>query len=140
MGTNIPTGEPIPVAPSMDLALAAARTAKADSRTGRVFLLSGLAIVVAALSAGAARILTGLIGLITNLVFYGRVSAAFSSPADNHLGALVIVIPVIGGLIVGIMARYGSPAIRGHGIPEAMEQVLLNGSRIPPRVTFLKPL
>src|SRR6185437_6972364 len=89
-----------------------------------------------------AKILTMLIGLITNLVFYGRVSAAFSSPADAvpHLGWWVVLIPAAGGVIVGIMARWGSRAIRGHGIPEAMEQVLLNESKIPPRITFLKPI
>ncbi len=140
MGINVPPNQPIPIAPSMDVALAAVRAPMADTRTHRVFFLSGLAVVTGALAAVAARILISLIGLITNLVFYGRVSDAFTSPAGNHLGAVVIVIPIIGGLIVGLMARYGSPAIRGHGIPEAMEQVLLNGSRIPPRVTFLKPL
>ena len=61
-------------------------------------------------------------------------------PADNHLGWLVVIVPVVGGLVVGAMARYGSAAIRGHGIPEAMEQVLFNESRIPVRMTFLKPL
>src|SRR5204863_2992525 len=68
------------------------------------------------------------------------VSVLSASPAQNHLGAWVMVIPVIGGVIVGLMARYGSKAIRGHGIPEAMEQVLTNQSRIPARMTFLKPL
>jgi chloride channel protein, CIC family len=139
MGANM-TPAPIPVAPSMDVAFAAVRAPIAGARTQRVFFLSALAVVVAALAAGAARVLTALIGLITNLVFYGRLSAAFTSPAGNHLGLLVIVVPVVGGLIVGLLARYGSSAIRGHGIPEAMEQVVLNGSRIPPRVTFLKPL
>src|SRR5690348_4826035 len=81
-----------------------------------------------------------LIGFITNLSFYGRVSSDFSSPAGNHLGAWVIVIPALGGIVVGIMARFGSRAIRGHGIPEAMEQVLEGNSRIPARITFLKPL
>ncbi|MGH7649728.1 MAG: chloride channel protein, partial [Gemmatimonadaceae bacterium] len=76
----------------------------------------------------------------TNLSFYGRFSTQFSSPADNHLGLWVILVPVVGGVIVGIMARYGSAAIRGHGIPEAMEQVLYNESRVPPRVTILKPV
>jgi chloride channel protein, CIC family len=140
MGTNVPNERPIPVAPSMDVVLASANGRPKDTRTHRVFLLSGLAIITAVLAAFAARILIALIGFITNLVFYGRVSDAFSSPAGNHLGAWVIIVPVVGGLIVGLMARYGSPAIRGHGIPEAMEQVLLNGSRIAPRVTFLKPL
>jgi H+/Cl- antiporter ClcA len=62
------------------------------------------------------------------------------SPADAHLGAFVIVVPVLGGLIIGLMARYGSDRIRGHGIPEAIEAILMNGSRIQPRVALLKPL
>lgn len=81
-----------------------------------------------------------LIGLVTNVSFYGRWSPAFTSPAGNTLGAWVILVPVLGGLIVGVMARWGSPAIRGHGIPEVMERVLLDESRIPPRVTLLKPI
>ncbi len=88
----------------------------------------------------AAPALTRLIGFVTNLCFYGRLSDSFSSPAGNHLGLLVIAVPVIGGVIVGLMARFGSKAIRGHGIPEAMEQVLENNSRIPVRVTILKPI
>ena len=82
------------------------------------------------------QILLRLIGLITNLSFYGQ----FASPTGNHLGLFVIVVPAIGGLIVGLMARYGSEGIRGHGIPEVMEQVLRNQSRILPRLTFLKPI
>jgi chloride channel protein, CIC family len=109
-------------------------------RYGRLFRQCGLAVVVGGLAAGAARLLTGLIGVVTNLAFYGRWSTAFVSPADNHLGAAVIIVPIVGAVIVGLMARYGSAAIRGHGIPEAMEQVLLNESRIPARITFLKPL
>jgi H+/Cl- antiporter ClcA len=81
-----------------------------------------------------------LIALVTNLAFYGRVSSELVSPADNHLGLLAILVPVVGGLIVGVMARFGSKAIRGHGIPEAMEQVLESNSRIPARITFLKPI
>src|SRR5699024_9119917 len=72
--------------------------------------------------------------------FYGRLSTESANPAFHNLGAWVILIPVAGGLIVGVMARWGAQAIRGHGIPEAMEQVLLNQSRIPARITFLKPL
>src|SRR6185437_6064527 len=72
--------------------------------------------------------------------FNASLGEGHSQPAGNHLGLWVIPIPVIGGIIVGFMARYGHKAIRGHGIPEAMEQVLLNESRIPPRLTFLKPL
>jgi H+/Cl- antiporter ClcA len=102
--------------------------------------MSGLAVGVAVLAALAAQLLTRLIGFITNLAFYSRFSTVFSSPADNHLGLAVIFVPIVGALIVGLMARFGSEAIRGHGIPEAMEQVLLNESRIPYRITFLKPV
>src|SRR5690606_28688969 len=74
------------------------------------------------------------------LAFYGTVSFVDRSPAGNALGAWVILVPVLGAIIVGVMARYGSAAIRGHGIPEAMEQVLFNESKIAARVLFLKPL
>lgn len=109
----------------------------ADRRTLR---LSGLAMMVAIGAAVIARLLTALIGLVTNLAYYGRFSTDFVAPANHHLGWIALFIPAIGGLVVGLMARYGSQAIRGHGIPEAMEQVLVNQSRIPPRITFLKPL
>ncbi len=106
----------------------------------RVLWLGTMAIVLGASAALIAWVLKALIGLFTNLAFYGRWRFDFVSPAGNHLGAWMIAIPVVGGLIVGVMARWGSRAIRGHGIPEAMEQVLLNESRIPPRLTWLKPV
>jgi CIC family chloride channel protein len=106
----------------------------------RLFLLCGLAVVIALGAGMLAEALTALIGFFTNLAFYGRFSLAFTSPADNHLGLWVILVPVVGGLIVGVMARWGSPAIRGHGIPEVMERILVGESRIPPRVTILKPV
>jgi chloride channel protein, CIC family len=106
----------------------------------RVLWISFVAMLLGGAVALVAKLLTALIGLFTNLAFYGRWSFDFSSPAGNHLGMWVIAVPVIGGLIVGAMARWGSRAIRGHGIPEAMEQVLLNESRIPPRITWLKPV
>lgn len=106
----------------------------------RVVVLCGLAIPVSLTASLAAQALTRLIGFFTNLAFYGRFSTALVSPADHHLGVMVVLIPVIGGIIVGLMARFGSKAIRGHGIPEAMEQVLTNESRIPFRLTILKPL
>ena len=106
----------------------------------RILWISGLCIVLGVVSAFTAHALIELIGLITNITFYGRLSTSFISPAANHLGLWVIPIPMIGGLIVGGMARWGSKAIRGHGIPEAMEQVLRNESRIPARITWLKPL
>ncbi|MGZ3688334.1 MAG: chloride channel protein [Bdellovibrionota bacterium] len=99
-----------------------------------------LASILALLAGVIALGLTHLIGLITNLSFYGRLSSDFVSPADHHLGILVIGIPVAGALLVGLMARYGSKAIRGHGIPEAMEMILTKESRIPARVTLLKPI
>ncbi|MBV9945414.1 MAG: chloride channel protein, partial [Myxococcales bacterium] len=106
----------------------------------RVIAISAISIVIGISASLVARILTGLIAFVTNLSFYGRLSAEPLGPAENHLGWWVVPIPVVGGLIVGVMARYGSSAIRGHGIPEAMERVLFNESRIPPRITFLKPL
>ncbi len=87
-----------------------------------------------------AKLLVWLINLITNISFYGTFAATFHSPAGNHLGLWVIIVPAIGGIIVGLMAFYGSAAIRGHGIPEAMEQILVNRSRIKPSITFLKPI
>ncbi len=106
-------------------------------RTG---LVSLLAAVIGILAGIIAYLLYNLIGLFTNIAFYHRISFAFVSARNNHLGLLVIVIPVIGGIIVGIMARYGSDKIRGHGIPEAMEAVLINRSRIEPKVAILKPI
>src|SRR5437879_13046 len=126
------TTEALPVAPSLAPTLEAAdlppRSTLVD---GRVVLLCALAVAVALCAGGVAQLLTRLIGLITNLCFYGRLSTAFVSPAGHHLGPLVVVVPVMGALLVGVLARYGSRAIRGHGIPEAMEQVLTNESRIP---------
>lgn len=106
----------------------------------RLFLLCTLAIPIALGAGILAKVLVALIGLFTNLSFYGRFSLAFIAPAGNTLGAWVIVVPVIGGLIVGAMARWGSPAIRGYGIPEVMERVLVGESPIPPQITILKPV
>ena len=111
-----------------------------EANRHRTLVISAIAVGIACFAALAAEALIALIGLITNLGFYGRFSFAFTSPKDNALGLGVVLVPVIGGLIVGVMARYGSPAIRGHGIPEAMERVLYNQSRISARVTLLKPL
>lgn len=135
------TAPGIPVAPSAALTLEAARVPYERALIDkRIVILCFWSIILALATGFVAQGLVRLIGLITNLSFYGRWSFAFSSPAGNRLGWWVVAIPVIGGVIVGIMARYGSKAIRGHGIPEAMEQVLLNESRIPARVTFLKPI
>lgn len=101
--------------------------------------IASLSVMLAIVVAGVAQVLTALIGLVTNLAYFGRLRTEMVSPAGHALGAWAIAVPVIGGVIVGIMARYGSRAIRGHGIPEAMEQVLRNDSRIPPIMTWLKP-
>jgi H+/Cl- antiporter ClcA len=106
----------------------------------RVVPLSLLCVLVALAAGVVAQVLTRLIELITNLSFYGRLSVSPASPAGNSLGLWVLAIPMVGGLVVGLMARFGSKAIRGHGIPEAMEQVLFNESRIPARMTILKPV
>lgn len=106
----------------------------------RVFYLSIQAVINALLIGFIAKLLVALIGLITNIAFYGRFSIELSSPAGNQLGWLVIFIPIAGSILVGLMARYGSKAIRGHGIPEAMEKIILEDSKIPPIITFLKPL
>ncbi|HLK37197.1 MAG TPA: chloride channel protein [Polyangiaceae bacterium] len=134
-------GTGLPVAPSMSPTLESVSLPLQRSHVDRrVVAISGLAIGLGFVAGVIARVLTALIGLITNLAFYGRWSLSFVSPADSTRGWLVVLIPALGGLVVGVMARYGSAAIRGHGIPEAMEQVLFNESRIPARVTFLKPL
>ena len=135
------TTDALPVAPSLAPTLAVASVAPHRPLVdGRVVLLCALALLLALAAGVIAQLLTRLIGLFTNLFFYGRIDSGFASPAGNQLGPWVIAIPVAGAILVGLMARYGSRAIRGHGIPEAMEQVLTNESRIPARMTFLKPL
>jgi H+/Cl- antiporter ClcA len=107
----------------------------------RTIMVAALAVIIAIGAGLAAQLLTALIGLITNIVFYDRLSTAFVDPAGAHPHILrLLIVPVAGALIVGLMARYGSSAIRGHGIPEVMENVLFGGSRIPARVLVLKPL
>ncbi|HSD62479.1 MAG TPA: chloride channel protein [Ignavibacteriaceae bacterium] len=131
----------LPVAPSMEPVLTNFQIPKQPASFGfRTVYMAALSILTGIMAGFIARLLTGLIGTITNLCFYGKFSTDFSSPANNNLGLFVIFVPVIGAVIVGFMAKYGSTGIRGHGIPEAMEQVILNESRIPPRLTFLKPI
>jgi chloride channel protein, CIC family len=106
----------------------------------RIVLMSFLAAAVGLVAGVVAYILYKLIGLFTNLFFFHQWSTTFRSVGAQHLGPWVILIPVIGGLIVGVMAKYGSDKIKGHGIPEAMEAVLVNRSRIEPKVALLKPI
>src|SRR4051794_12736205 len=99
----------------------------------RLLLLSAVAIPIGIISAYVAVALLALIALFTNIFFFQRLSFAPASPAMHTLGWMVIVVPVVGGLIIGVMARYGSEKIRGHGIPEAIESILINGSRVEPK-------
>jgi CIC family chloride channel protein len=112
----------------------------------RVIILSGIAAFLGAASAVLALFLLRLIGLATNLFYYGRLfdkghlAAAMVSPAGNHLGLWAVLVPVAGGVVVGLMARFGSDKIRGHGIPEAMEAILLRGAKVEGKVAVLKPI
>ena len=106
----------------------------------RVWLISGLAMIVGIGGAALAVLLLRAIALMTNLFYYHRFSLQMVGPAGSPLGYWMVLVPVVGGIIVGIMARYGSDKIRGHGIPEAIEAILLNGARIEPRIAVLKPI
>ena len=108
--------------------------------TPRLVGLAALAVGIGAAVALVALALLDLIGLITNLAYFGRWSTAFVAPDPSRLGAWSILVPLAGGLVIGLMARFGSERIRGHGIPEAMETILLRGSRMEPRLAVLKPL
>ncbi len=108
--------------------------------TPRVLPISLLAIVIGAVCAVVALVLLRLIGLFTNLFYFGRWNTQMVSPLGNHLGIFRVLVPVAGAFIIGVMARYGSERIRGHGIPEAIEAILINGSRVEPKVALLKPL
>jgi H+/Cl- antiporter ClcA/CBS domain-containing protein len=131
----------IPISPSLNNLETAAANAKAPFIVkGRLITISVYAVVIALAISLIAKVLVSLINLVTNVAFYGSFSLGFNSPANNHLGAWVILVPAAGGIIVGLMALYGSKAIRGHGIPEAMEQILVNESNIKPSITLLKPI
>jgi len=118
-----------------------ARVRLADFTTGpRVVLISAMAVAIGAIASVIAKALIWLIGIITNLSFHQVWSAADAVPQGHHLGYWVILVPVVGALIIGLMARYGSEKIRGHGIPEALEAILLGRSRIQLKVALLKPL
>src|SRR5215831_16772448 len=110
------------------------------TRDIRILMLSAMAVVIGAISALVAYGLIWLIGLFTNLAFYQQFSSVSRSPAGHHLGYWAVLVPVVGGLIIGFMARYGSEKIRGHGIPEALEAILIGKSRMDPKVAVLKPI
>lgn len=121
--------------------MASAKYPLADFTTNwRVLLLSGMALIIGALSSLVAFGLVRLIAIITNLAFYQRVSSAEAVPQGHQLGYWVILVPVVGALLIGLMARFGSEKIRGHGIPEALEAILLGRSLIRLKVAILKPI
>jgi len=99
-----------------------------------------LAPVVAAVATAVAVVLIALIALVSNLLYAGRLDMTLTPPDPTRLGPLSVAIPVVGGLLIGLMARFGSERIRGHGIPEAMETILVGGSRVEPRLAILKPI
>jgi H+/Cl- antiporter ClcA/CBS domain-containing protein len=106
----------------------------------RLFLLSALALVIGAISACAAKLLLLMIAFFTNLFYYGSFSLEETSPGSSFLGAFFIFVPILGSIIIGLMARFGSERIRGHGIPEALEAILFGKSIMDPKVAVLKPL
>lgn len=131
----------IPISVSLNSTLAAENIEpKTSYNKKRLVTISLLAVAVAIAISFIAKLLVRLIDLFTNLSFYGKFSFSDASPAHNSLGLWVIAIPALGGIVVGLMALYGSKAIRGHGIPEAMEQILTNQSKIKPTITYLKPI
>ncbi|HZY75288.1 MAG TPA: chloride channel protein [Jatrophihabitantaceae bacterium] len=109
--------------------------------TRRMLVITALALPIGAVSACVAWALLRLIGLITNAVFYERLDTKLVAPGSGHHNPVVVLLaPIVGGLVIGLMARYGSEKIRGHGMPEAIEAILLGGSKVQPRVAALKPI
>ena len=105
-----------------------------------MLVLAALAVVVGAVGAVLAWMLLRLIALFTNIFYFQRWSFIDIPAADHEMGWTSVFVPIIGGLVLGIMARFGSERIRGHGIPEAIEAIMINGSRVGPRVAVLKPI
>jgi chloride channel protein, CIC family len=131
----------LPIAPSIAPLLVAMGIRPHPARSSR--RLGGLCVLsagVATLAAIAAEILVRLIAVITNVCWNGHWSSVPAEPNPHRMGWWTLLIPIAGGLIVGLMARFGAPGIRGHGIPEAMEQTLTKRGCIPPRMIVLKPL
>jgi chloride channel protein, CIC family len=131
----------LPIAPALGPALASVHAPIEEPIVNRrLVTITLIAIAIGIVAALASEALTALIALITNIAYRGELSTAHGAPTIDLLGPWSIAVPVVGALIVGVIARFGSPAIRGHGIPEVMEKVLYGESRIPARLMFLKPL
>lgn len=108
--------------------------------TSSLLKLIPLSVIIGVFGAFISLFLLDLIAVISNFLYYQRFDLSLTSPRNNTLGWLAIFIPMLGGLIIGFMARYGSERIRGHGIPEAMETILVGGSKVEPKLTILKPV
>ncbi|MDI3255076.1 MAG: chloride channel protein [Bacillota bacterium] len=106
----------------------------------RMLVLSGLALVLGGAGSVLAYLLLHLIYAATNLFYFHRLSWQFISPAENHLHCFAVLVPVAGGVLIGLMARYGSEKIRGHGMPEAIEAILIHGAKVDGKVAVFKPL
>ena len=106
----------------------------------RVWLLSGVSVGIGIAATGLAILLLRCIALVTNLAYYHRLNTAAAAPSGSPLGYWMLIVPVIGGLIVGLIARFGSDKIRGHGIPEAIEAILLHRAKVDPKIALLKPV
>jgi H+/Cl- antiporter ClcA len=127
--------------PITKVAVPTGRRVLADFRADRrLLLLVAMAVVVGSAGTVAARALLALIALVTNLVWFGRLDAGAASLAQATPSLWMVAVPVLGGLVIGLMARFGSEKIRGHGIPEAIEAILIGGSRMSPKVAVLKPV
>ncbi|ADV82589.1 chloride channel protein [Terriglobus saanensis] len=121
--------------------LAAASTLLRDySADSRMLLISLVAFFVGALASVISWLLQRMIGLSTNLFYFHRWNFQEVEPAGHHLGYWAVLVPVVGGFLVGLVARFGSPGVRGHGMPEAVEAIVFRGARVKPRVAFLKPI
>ncbi|HEU5053343.1 MAG TPA: chloride channel protein [Hanamia sp.] len=141
MKSNEKEEKRIPVSVSLQSTLQAEDiTSEPVYQKQRVLTISVLSVLIAFGISFIAKFLVYLIDLVTNISFFGTFSIANHSPADNTLGWWVVLLPALGGVVVGLMALYGSKAIRGHGIPEAMETILTNQSKVKPTVTYLKPI
>ncbi|HEY3522949.1 MAG TPA: chloride channel protein, partial [Candidatus Limnocylindrales bacterium] len=123
-----------------DLATPAERSLGDFTMTLEAVRLVPLALVIGIAATVIAVVLLDLIGLFTNVLYEGQVDVALRPPDPTRLGLLSVAIPVVGGLVIGVMARFGSERIRGHGIPEARETILVGGSRVEPRLAILKPI
>ncbi|MBE7203424.1 MAG: chloride channel protein, partial [Parafilimonas terrae] len=121
------------VTPRVTGARPARRTLSDFTVDRRIGLMIGMAVVVGSVAVGAAWVLLTLIGFVTNLAWFGRAEIGLASLADAPRGPWMVAIPVLGAIVVGLMARFGSEKIRGHGIPEAMEAILIGSSRMSPK-------